>query len=110
MAAIVEQRTVSQVGSPSPWETRALEQRCACLVRLGNIVELEKLAQGAPNPCVRYHLALALALANRIDPSIEQLKPALKQQPDYPGLKSLAFQVALRQADLKLKAQDWNGV
>ncbi len=90
-----------------PWEVRALEQRCACLVSLGKLEELEKLA---PQPCVDYQLALAYALGGHIDRALERLKPALKQKPDHPGLKALAFQVALRQADLKLKQQDWNGI
>jgi hypothetical protein len=102
MAAIVD-RPVAQ----DPWEMRAFEQRCACLASLGKIDELEKLA---PQPCVDYQLALAYALGGRIDQAVERLKGALKQKPDYPGLKALAFQVALRQADLKLKQQDWNGI
>jgi hypothetical protein len=55
-------------------------------------------------------LALAYALSNQIDQAVERLKTALKHNPDYPGLKGLAFQVALRQADLKLKQQDWDGI
>src|SRR5439155_12637548 len=71
---------------------------------------LEKLSQSFPQPCVDYQLALAYVLGGQIDRAVERLKSALKQTPDYPGLKGLAFQVALRQADVKLKQQDWNGI
>ena len=101
---------VNRPAARNAWEIRALEQQCACLVSLGKTAELEELSQHSSQPCVAYHLALAYALANQIDQAVERLKPALKQNPDYPGLKGLAFQVALRQADLKLKQQDWNGI
>src|SRR5215510_15972374 len=106
MAAIVD-RPVAPEGSMDPWEARALEQRCACLASLGKIEELEKMA---PQPCVDYQLALAYALDGQVDRAVERLKPALSQKPDHPGLKTLAFHVALRQADLKLEQQDWNGI
>jgi hypothetical protein len=110
MAAVVEVRVAAQERNLNPWEIRTLEQQCACLVSLGKIAELEELLETFPHTCVRYHLALAYALQNQIDQAVEQLRPALKQQPDYPNLRGLAFQVGVRQADLKLKQQDWNAI
>ena len=111
MAAAVEGKTAEvEQRNLSPWELRALEQECACLMSLGKIAELEQLLARSLQPCVRYHLALAYALNNNIDPAVEQLRAAMKQKPDYPSLKALAFHVAVRQADLKLKEQDWNAI
>ena len=89
---------------------RALEQRCGCLVALGAVPELEKLLERAPHPGVRYHLALAYALDDRIDQAVEQAKLVRKEQADYPGLSTLTFRLAMRQADLKLKHEDWNAI
>ncbi len=87
-----------------------MEQRCACLVALGAVPELEKLLESAPQPGVRYHLALAYALDDQIDQAVEQAKLLMKEQASYPGLSTLTFRLALRQADQKLKQQDWNAV
>jgi hypothetical protein len=92
------------------WELRALEQQCACLVSLGKVSELEKLLNRHPEPCVRYHLALAYAENDAIDQAVAQVKLAFKQNRDYPGLRVLAFHAALRQANLKLKDHDWHAI
>jgi tetratricopeptide (TPR) repeat protein len=93
-----------------PWELRALEQQCACLASLGKLPELEKLLDRRPEPCVRYHLALVYAAHGAIDQAVAQVSLALRQNPDYPGVRVLAFHTALRQANAKVKAQDWKAV
>ena len=68
------------------------------------------MLERGPQPDVRYHLALAYALHDRIDQAVEQAKLLMKEQAGYPGLSTLTFRLALRQADLKLKQQDWNAI
>ena len=89
---------------------QAMQQRCACLVALGAVPELEKLLESEPKPGVRYHLALAYALHDRIDQAVEQAKLLMKEQANYPGVSTLTFRLALRLADQKLKQQDWDAV
>jgi tetratricopeptide (TPR) repeat protein len=89
---------------------RALEQECASLLSLGKVSELENLLDRRPEPCVRYHLALAYAANDAIDQAVAQVSLALKQNRDYPGLRVLAFHSGLRQANLKLESQDWNAI
>ena len=87
-----------------------MDQQCACLLSLGKLSALEKLLERRPEPSVRYHLAVGYAASNRIDEAFAQAKLALKQNRDYPGLRFLAFHVAIRQANRKLKDQHWSAI
>ena len=77
-------------------EPRAFEQRCACLAALGRAADLEVLLERpsvTERAAVRYYLALAYARNGEIGRAAEQVRIALQQTPDYPGLRELAGRI-----------------